>query len=120
MTGFQPENNMDKQIEYQIRQIIKQELDKFKDKNLSFRSWIIADTPTDSYSVGNKLSGNDSYLAKTGGEITGNLRIDGSVGFYGTAATGKQTITGSRAGNAALADLLTKLATIGLITDSSS
>lgn len=42
------------------------------------------------------------------------------MGFFGTAAGAKPTVTGSRGGNAALADLLTELATLGLITDSSS
>lgn len=61
--------------------------------------------------------------AKTTGthQITGNLDHDGSnVGFYSTAPAAKQTVTGSRGGNAALASLLTGLAAIGLITDSSS
>jgi len=43
-----------------------------------------------------------------------------SLGFYNTAAATKQTVTGSRGSNAALTSLLTALATIGLITDSSS
>ena len=42
------------------------------------------------------------------------------IGFFGATATTKPTVTGSRAGNAALADLLTELATLGLITDSTS
>jgi hypothetical protein len=42
------------------------------------------------------------------------------IGFYGTANAAKQAPTGSRGGNAALASLLTALATIGLITDSTS
>lgn len=42
------------------------------------------------------------------------------VGFHGVAASARPTITGSRGGNAALADLLTKLAATGLITDSTS
>lgn len=41
------------------------------------------------------------------------------VAFNG-GTPGKPTITGSRGGNAALADLLTRLATLGLITDSTS
>lgn len=49
-----------------------------------------------------------------------NLQVGGSVGFYGTAATAKQTVSGSRGGNAALASLLTALSTIGLVTDSST
>lgn len=42
------------------------------------------------------------------------------VGFNGTAAITKPTVTGSRGGNAALASLLTALASYGLITDSST
>lgn len=45
----------------------------------------------------------------------------GTVGFFGSAGAVKQAITGSRAGNAALASLLTALASShGLITDSTS
>jgi hypothetical protein len=51
------------------------------------------------------------------------LRIEANgtaalIGFYGAAAQAKQTVTGSRGGNAALASLLTALAALGLITDS--
>lgn len=54
-------------------------------------------------------------------QITGNLEHSGSnVGFYGTAAAAKPTVTGSRGGNAALASLLTALAGLGLLTDSST
>lgn len=42
------------------------------------------------------------------------------LGFYGTAPSAKLAVTGSRGGNAALASLLTQLAALGLITDSSS
>jgi len=42
------------------------------------------------------------------------------LGFYGATPVAKPTITGSRAGNAALADLLTSLASQGIIVDSSS
>ena len=42
------------------------------------------------------------------------------IGFYGTTKVAKQTVTGSRGSNAALASLLTALSNIGLITDSSS
>lgn len=44
----------------------------------------------------------------------------GEVGFYGTVGGTKQTVTGSRGGNAALASLLSALSTLGLVTDSSS
>jgi hypothetical protein len=43
-----------------------------------------------------------------------------AIGFYGTSPIAKPTVTGSRGGNAALADLLTELANLGLITDSTS
>lgn len=42
------------------------------------------------------------------------------LGFYASAAVAQQTVTGSRGANAALADLLTKLATLGLIVDGTS
>lgn len=43
-----------------------------------------------------------------------------TLGFYGAAAVAKPTVTGSRGGNAALASLLTALASMGLITDSTT
>lgn len=43
-----------------------------------------------------------------------------AIGFYGSAGTTKPTVSGSRAGNAALASLLTALSNLGLLTDSSS
>lgn len=42
------------------------------------------------------------------------------IGFFAATPAAKQTVSGSRGGNAALASLLTALATYGLITDSSS
>lgn len=52
---------------------------------------------------------------------TSKFKVDGTgIGFYAHATAAKGTVTGSRAGNAALASLLTKLDAIGLITDSSS
>lgn len=44
----------------------------------------------------------------------------GALGFYGTTAASKPTVTGSKASNAALASLLTSLATLGILTDSST
>jgi hypothetical protein len=43
-----------------------------------------------------------------------------TLGFYGATAATKPTVTGSRGGNAALASLLTSLATLGLLTDSTT
>lgn len=42
------------------------------------------------------------------------------LGFWGATPTVKQTVTGAKGGNAALTDLIAKLAAIGLITDSTS
>ena len=56
-----------------------------------------------------------------GSQGSGGLRfVCGQMGFYGAGLASKQTVTGSRGGNAALQSLLSALATIGLITDSSS
>jgi len=42
------------------------------------------------------------------------------IGFFGASAVAKQTVSGSREGNAALASLLTALANYGLITNSTT
>jgi hypothetical protein len=52
---------------------------------------------------------------------TTRIRADGTgIAFFAAASAAKQTVTGSRAGNAALASLLTGLAAYGLLTDSST
>lgn len=45
---------------------------------------------------------------------------DGKIGFNAAAPVAKPAVTGSRGGNAALASLITALANLGLITDSTS
>lgn len=69
---------------------------------------------------------NDSGLGFTPGTTfhiganakTSMLRIaEAGLGFFGAAAGAKPEITGSRGGNAALASLLEKLATLGLFTN---
>lgn len=52
--------------------------------------------------------------------ITNALTIGGNVGFYGAAAGAKPTVTGSRSTSAAITSLLTGLAGLGLITDSTT
>lgn len=44
----------------------------------------------------------------------------GALGFYGTSPVNKPTIVGSKGGNVALGDLITKLAASGLLNDSTS
>ena len=47
---------------------------------------------------------------------SGSMRL----GFFGSTPAAKPTVTGSRGGNAALASLLTALADLGLVSDSTS
>lgn len=50
----------------------------------------------------------------------GTSSTSAALSFFGGSVAAKQTVTGSRGGNAALANLLTALAAYGLITDSTS
>jgi hypothetical protein len=50
----------------------------------------------------------------------GTALLAGSIGVNGSSAPAKPTVTGSKSANAALASLLTALASYGLITDSST
>ena len=75
--------------------------------------------------VGRDSSGNTqtgiTVRASGTTEIKLALAHQGStLGFFGATPATKPTVTGSREGNAALADLLTKLAGLGLLTDSTS
>lgn len=60
--------------------------------------WVFADSP---FGGGHTLTGT-------------------TLGLYGASAVARQTITGSRASGAAFADLLTKLANVGLFIDGTS
>jgi len=75
------------------------------------------------YLAGNLLLGTttDGMTAAGSIAIAKDLAHRGTLaGFYNTAPAAKQTVTGSRSGNAALTSLLTALATVGLITDSTT
>lgn len=59
--------------------------------------------------------------------VSGNISVDGTLahtgttaGFYNATPVAKPTVTGAKGGNAALTSLLTALASLGLITDSST
>lgn len=72
---------------------------------------------------GTFISHTGTAAARFGGEveIDGALNHDGSTaGFLGAAPVARPNITGSRGGNAALASLLTGLANLGLVTDSTT
>jgi len=65
--------------------------------------------------VQSKGTGEASLAA---GDGTAKVRVsNGGLGFYGTAPSVKQTITGSRGGNAALQSLINNLVFMGLMID---
>lgn len=77
--------------------------------------------------------GGDVYLVAGAGGTAGNiilvdglggipLWVDsaGGIGFFSATPVTKPTVTGSRGGNAALASLLTALANLGLVTNSTT
>jgi hypothetical protein len=66
-----------------------------------------------------RLNANGNGRAQFAQELF-HANASGAVGFFGVGPVTKPTVTGSRGGNAALASLLTQLAALGLITDSTS
>lgn len=66
------------------------------------------------------LWSNAELHTQTDFRVNGALRITSSIGFFNTAPGGKPTVSGSRGANAALASLLTGLAGLGLVTDSTT
>jgi len=85
--------------------------DKVKiEDNGSSNFGLLEATPND-FEISNNGSGSVKILSDF--EHEGTL-----LGFYNTSPVAKPTVTGSRGGNAALADFLTQMATLGLITDS--
>jgi len=62
-----------------------------------------------------------SFCDDLGNPTRNSLQVTKTgFGFNGAAAIAKPTVTGSKAGNAALASLVTALAQYGLITDSTT
>lgn len=63
------------------------------------------------------------FVFDTAARIAMDMEASGTapkIGFLGAAAVARPTVSGSRGGNAALASALTALASLGLITDSST
>lgn len=58
-------------------------------------------------------------LTELRGQVKVGLAAD-NVGFYGTNPIAKPTVTGAKGGNVALASVLTTLAALGLVTDSTT
>lgn len=53
-------------------------------------------------------------------DVWGPMRLGGTIGFQGSAPIAKQTVSGAKAGNTALASLCAALVAYGLISDTSS
>lgn len=66
------------------------------------------------------INGNPYLQVNASGDNLLAITAGAKVGFFGSVGTTRPTVSGSRGGNAALASLLTALAAMGLITDSSS
>lgn len=92
-----------------------------------------ANTDAANVAISWATANNASYAARMvfnvndQGNVREALRIEANrtltvamIGFLGAAASVRTAITGSRAGNVALAALITELATKGLITDSTT
>lgn len=72
-------------------------------------------------SSGDATSGYLDIQTAKAGAMGSRITVDeDKLGFFAASPVAKPTVTGSRGGNAALASLLTALANLGLITDSSS
>ena len=91
---------MDNEMKKMVRDIIHDELEKFKVDNFAFRKWHKFDSVTDRFSA-----------------ITGASQ---QIGFFGTNKISKPTVTGAKGGNAALGSLMTQLSNLGLVTDGTS
>lgn len=60
-------------------------------------------------------------ISSDGLRTAGGFKHDGTqAGFFGAALASKPNVTGSRGGNVALASLISALATLGLVTNSST
>lgn len=81
---------------------------------------------TDFYSTKNASVGSGAITCLGGAYIArdtrtgGSLQLGGAIGVNGASPLAKPTISGSRGGNTALANLLTQLANYGFITDSTT
>jgi hypothetical protein len=83
---------------------------------------VVADGTTTSQYAAYFRSKGTGDIIKCDGKSGTVLEVtaDSKVGFFGGTPYPKQTITGSRGGNEALASLITSLAAFGLITDNTT
>ena len=76
------------------------------------------DLTTNQTVAGNKTF--SYYTTIQSGQVNGACNLLGTVGFFGATAAGRQTVPGSKGGNAALASLITALAALGLVADNTT
>lgn len=98
------------------------------DKALTIGSTVALSAPGNVPTLGSDSAPGDVEI-RGSSSTTFNLRINTAVrfaadptglAFFGSDPVAQQSVTGSRGGNAALASVLTALANLGLIVDSSS
>ena len=73
---------------------------------------------SDQHIAGNKTF--SWYTVLEGGQVNGEFHLLGTAGFFGATPAGRQTVTGAKGGNAALASLINALVALGLITDTTT
>ena len=61
------------------------------------------------------------FQVRSANSLTERLRLNGTgIGFFGASPVAKPTVTGARKGNDALTNLVSALARLGLVKDSTS
>lgn len=88
-------------------------LQLFSDNNVYF------DNATAAGDINIRVAGGGTTAINIKGS-NGAVTFNNNVGFYGTTPVAKPTITGAKGGNVALANLLTALASYGLLIDSTT
>lgn len=82
------------------------------------QGWAVQNRAETGFKLVMTISTDRHHIEKSDGSVRHmTFKEDGSVGFFGAGGITRPTITGSRAGNAALASLLIQLRDLGLITD---
>jgi parallel beta-helix repeat protein len=76
------------------------------------------DISSDQTVAGNKTF--SYYTVLEGGQVNGEFHLLGTVGYFGATPVARQTVTGAKGGNTALASVITALVQLGLITDSTT
>lgn len=72
------------------------------------------------FNLGGDLNKLRSRFLDLHGDVRAATGADDVLGFFGVPRVARPVVTGSRGGNAALASMLTALASLGLIIDSTT